>query len=322
MAVGDMLFTADNLARVAADDLPMLASYDAHGILLGKGETGAQLASRVRQLAGRIAELRQELSRDGQVDFGFTHFAAGDEIPAAAFAAARARTEELYGFSIDWVPGFYTHYRMGLLHAGCAFYSYEDYFALFVLRRSFQTRERWLIYSRSELMAHELCHIAHLGLNSRSYEEVFAYQTATSFFRRWVGGVLRTPRETYLLLGTVLALLGAQVLNLTLRPPERWHSFPMPLLFGLAGAVIAGIVAQYLVALRRLRRAQRALGLVGAAATARAILFRCTDEEIAALAALPPRPAAVAAWLAERQAGELRWRVTLHRFPMAPAPTA
>jgi hypothetical protein len=310
-----MLFTADNLARLAADDLPTLARFDAQGILLGPGESGAQLAARVRQLASHIAELRQELSRDGKVDFQFTQFAAVDEIPPAVFAAARARTEELYGFSIDWVPGFYTQYRMGLLFAGCAFYSYEDYFALFILRRSFQARERWLIYSRTELMAHELCHIAHLGLNSRSYEEIFAYQTATSPFRRWVGGVLRTPRETAILMTTVLALLGAQCLNLALRPPERWHDFPMPQLFALAGLIIAGIVVQYLVALWRVRRAQARLRLVAPAA--RAILFRCTDAEIAALAALPGEPAAVSAWLAERQAAELRWRVTLHRFPPA-----
>lgn len=314
-----MLFTADNLARLAADDLPTLARFDAAGILLGPGETGAQLADRVRHLAAHIAALRQELSRDGKADFQFTQFAAADEIPPPVFAAARARTEDLYGFSIDWVPGFYTQYRMGLLFAGCAYYSYDDYFALFILRRSFQHRERWLIYSRTELMAHELCHIAHLGLNSRHYEEILAYQTATSPFRRWVGGVLRTPRETTILMTTVLALLGAQILNLTFRAPERWHDFPMPQAFTLAALVIAGIVVQYLVALRRLRRAQAALARVAPRATARAILFRCTDADIAALAALPRQPAAVAAWLAQRHAAELRWRVTLHRFPTASA---
>lgn len=307
------LFATDKLEAAAAGDLETLITYDAHGLLLAPGESAQAFASRVRKLAANIAEVRQEVSRDGRLEFLDTRLRREDEIPPAVFESARRQTHELYRFAIDWVPGFFTDYKMGLLHAGCAFYSYDDFFALFILRKSFQKREKWLIYSRTELMAHELCHIAHVGFRSLNYEELFAYQTATSGFRKLVGGVLRTPKDTYLILGSVLCLLVAQVTNVLIRPPELWNSFPMPLIFGLVPLVIGVVVARYLTYRRRWRRAQNRLADCFGIQDTLAVTFRCSEAEIALLAAMRESEQ-LRQWLTERQAESLRWQVILARF--------
>ncbi len=306
------LFTGNLLQQVREGNLEALERFDQHGLILGPEESPAQLADRVANLRDNFAEMRQELGRDGKLEFLGTQLRQDDAIPNAVFEAARTRTSELYGFEIDWVPGFFSNYKMGFLHAGCAFYSYEDFFALFVLRKSFQKREKWLIYSRTELMTHELCHIAHVSFRSLNYEEIFAYQTATSAFRRIAGGVLRTTTDTVIILGALAALMVAQILNVSLRPPELWNSFPMPLVFALAFGAIGLVILRYMWYHRRWRRALARLTEALDARRARAVLFRCSDEEIASLAAL--EKSAVSPWLAERRQQELRWQVIGRRF--------
>ena len=136
-------------------------------------------------------------------------------------------------------------------------YSYEDFFAIFIIRKAFKQKEKWVIYSRTELMAHELCHVAHIGFRIRNYEEIFAYQTSESLFRRMIGGMLRTTTDTYLLLASMLVMLVSQVINVTTRSPSEWHEFPMPLIYGTILLIFAYILFRYLFYWNRFRRARR-----------------------------------------------------------------
>jgi hypothetical protein len=207
------LITEKKLDLVRERDLETLAVLDDHGLLIGPGETVEQFADRLQLLSANINQFKSEILESGAIDIFDTHLEKAGAIPTKDFKPALEKTRDLYDFEIDWVPGFYTNDRMGVLFAGCAFYSTDDYFALFVVRKAFEKNERWLIYSRTELLAHELCHIAHMGFGSVTYEEMFAYQTSPSRFRRVVGGVFRTPLDSYLILGSVMLLAAAQVVN-------------------------------------------------------------------------------------------------------------
>lgn len=308
------LITSDQLALVAQGELAALAELDARGIILGPGETPAAFADRVSTLARNIAELKQELSRSGRVEFLGARLEQKDAIPPEVFASARDRTQAFYRFAVDWVPGFFSNYQMGLLFAGCAYYSFDDFFALFIVRATFRERERWLLYSRTELMSHELSHIAHVAFRSRRFEEILAYQTSESAFRRVVGGFVRTPRDSYLVLGGVFALLAAQIANVVLIRAGVFtpNTIPTWPLFVLGLLPLVCLAVRHVLARRQFLRALERCRLVFGEA-AGAVLFRCADEEVAQLAALDDADA-VTRWVDARSAAELRWRLIRHRF--------
>ena len=202
---------------------------------------------------------------------------------------------------------------MGFLFAGCAMYSLEDFFAVFVIRNAFRRKEKWLIYSRTELIAHELCHIAHIGFDVKDYEELLAYQTATSRFRRLFGGVLRSSKDTYMLLGSVIFLLVAQIVNITFRPPLEWQNFPMPLIMGGVLFVFSWILTCYLHKLFTFRTACKRFSERITRNHILPILFRCSYEEIREISALKNKEI-LETWLTDKQRESVRWRIITNKY--------
>ena len=290
------------IARVADGDLGTLAQLDARGFLIGPEEALADYAKRLKEIRDNVIELNEELKKGPKQFFEFS-LVAKDRIPMGIFRGdAESATRGLYDFSIDWVPGFYTNTSMGILYAGCALYAYEDFFAVFILRKSFQKKSRWLIYSRTELMAHELCHIARIGFRSQVYEEYFAYQTASSGFRRFIGGVLRSTKDTWIMLGSVITMVIAQVI-LTL----QGNPTPLVIIFPLLASVY--LLGRYFKALGQIRRAQKSLTTAYGADAALPLLFRASDTDIAALSEQDdPRE-----WIAERAKDSIRWQINQRR---------
>lgn len=301
------------LSAVRAGDLDTLVELDQQGLLIGPDESLDAYANRLQTLTKNIHKLQEELHRHGRIEFLNTVLDAKDAIPLPIFRASQGTNRSLYDFEIDWVPGFYANYRMGFLFAGCAFYSYDDFFAVFIIRKAYKKRERWLIYKRSELMAHELCHIAHIGFHATNFEELFAYQTSESSFRRMFGGMLRTTTDTYLLLGSVLLLLIAQSVNVFTREPPLWHTFPMPLFFGLTFLSILFICLRYRHYWKRFQRARKQLAPVFGADRALPVLFRCSEAEIRAIAGMKNADG-LRDWLKSKPETSVRWMVILAKY--------
>jgi hypothetical protein len=290
------------IARVVSSDLEALAQLDERGFLIGPDEAIADYAKRLKEIRDNVVALNEELKAGPKQFFEFS-LVAKDRIPMSVYRGeAESMTHGLYDFSIDWIPGFYTNTSMGILYAGCALYAYEDFFAVFILRKSFQKKSRWLIYNRTELMAHELCHIARIGFRSEVYEEYFAYQTASSGFRRFIGGVLRSARDTWIMLGSVILLLVMQVINVL-----RGNYTPLVYLIPLAAGTY--LLGRYLIARGRVRRAQRNLANAFGEDAALPLLFRSSDADIAALSQQEdPRD-----WIAKRAKTSIRWQVNQQR---------
>jgi hypothetical protein len=144
---------------------------------------------------------------------------------------------------------------------------------------------------------------------STMFEETFAYQSSTSAFRRWGGSIFRRPADSFLFLGSTLLLLLAQVVR-TLLLPALWIA---PFWLG----VIAVFVFFALRQVRHCRRFGQAVAHLDnlVPGEGMAVLFRCTDEEVQAIAGCGA-PETLRAWIAERLAtGEFRWQVLVRRFP-------
>jgi hypothetical protein len=296
----------DLIERAEQGDLAALVQLDASGLLLGADETLAQYATRLRCLKRNSERMDGELRRQQSYTVDDITVQAHWRIPSELFAEAHDDTERLYGFRLEWVSGFFIDPRFSLLFGGCAFYFFPDFFALFIIRRAFAKRSRWLIYSRRELLAHELCHVARIALGSQRYEEVFAYQTSASAFRRLAGSIFRGQAEALWLLGSTLGLLLAQALRTLVWP--WWPVWPF---WGLVLGVVLWLT-MHLALLRRtwmraLRQAESALPGQGLR-----MLFRCTDLEVDELAELGSVEAA-RRWLDDHCGAEIRWRVTAAR---------
>lgn len=95
-------------------------------------------------------------------------------------------------------PGVvYSNKGLRFWEAACLWYDGEK--AIIQLRASLKEKEHYLgIVSKKELIAHEKVHAKRMHFNEPIFEEILAYQTSRSKFRRFFGPFFRTPRESLL----------------------------------------------------------------------------------------------------------------------------
>ena len=303
----DNPFSEENLLQAASGNIDTLAAYDANGFLLGADESAEDFAKRIRLFQTNRQKLEDALQKDGKYDAEGIIVTPDDRIPNTLFAKIAEHTKRLYRFQIDWVPGFFIDPSFSLLFGGCAFCSYPDFFTMFIIRRTFKTQEKWLIYNRDELLAHELCHVARIALLSEEFEETFAYQTSSSSFRKLIGGIFRKQTDSFLFLGVTFILLFAQILR------TQWiHTMPIWPFWSLVGLVFAWLLIRHAFHCRRLGIAQRHIAELFGAENAFPVMFRCTDAELHRFASTKPQT--LKTWILEQSS--LRWQVIRKRFPL------
>ena len=303
----DNPFSEDNLSQAASGNIDTLAAYDANGFLLGADESAEDFAKRLRLFQANRQKLEDALQKDGKYDAEGIIVTPNDRIPNTLFAKIAEHTKRLYRFQIDWVPGFFIDPSFSLLFGGCAFCSYPDFFTMFIIRRTFKTQEKWLIYNRDELLAHELCHVARIALLSEEFEETFAYQTSASSFRKLIGGIFRKQTDSFMFLGVTFILLFAQILR------TQWlHSIPIWPFWSLVGLVFAWLLIRHAFHCRRLGIAQRHIAELFGMDNALPVIFRCTDAELHRFASTPSQT--LKTWITEQTS--LRWQIIRKRFPL------
>lgn len=303
----DNPFSEDNLSQAASGNIDVLAAYDANGFLLGADESAEDFAKRLRLFQANRQKLEDALQKDGKYDAEGIIVTPNDRIPNTLFAKIAEHTKRLYRFQIDWVPGFFIDPSFSLLFGGCAFCSYPDFFTMFIIRRTFKTQEKWLIYNRDELLAHELCHVARIALLSEEFEETFAYQTSASSFRKLIGGIFRKQTDSFMFLGVTFVLLFAQILR------TQWlHSIPIWPFWSLVGLVFAWLLIRHAFHCRRLGIAQRHTAELFGTDNAFPVMFRCTDAELHRFASTEPQT--LKTWISEQNS--LRWQIIRKRFPL------
>jgi len=303
-----MLIENELIAEVAAGDLAAFAALDQRGIFCADYESAQDFAQRLRTLNQRTAKLEQALAEEGTYEVEDITVRREERIPPELFQEAHALTDQLFRFQIDWVQGFFRDPHFSLFFGGGAFCFFPDFFALFIIRKSFRQKSRWLFYSRRELLAHELCHIARLSLEAEFFEEICAYQTASTGFRRYFGGIFQRQRDSFLFLGATVLLFFSQLGRTFFWPALPVGFFWLPLVL---------VVSWLLLRQRRMMRifiqARENLRWLFPAENCLAVLFRCTDRDILDLSRLPDQNSAYL-WLQRRCADTWRWKVNTLRF--------
>lgn len=84
------------------------------------------------------------------------------------------------------------------------------------LRKAYERKEKiYGIYPKEEIIAHELVHAKRMHLDEPCFEEILAYRTSSSPFRRYFGPLFRSSFESVLFL---LSFLPAVVNPLYIFP--------------------------------------------------------------------------------------------------------
>ena len=282
---------------------------DSHGLIVAPGETLESYSARIDEILRTRA--RFVLCDDGQAkpesledEIGFK-VGEVEPMPPDIIAEAADKTEKLFGFRADWVPAYFPSRGLGLLWGGCTVIT-ESGFPVFFLRRGFRNKQKWFIYRRDEILAHELCHAVRGCLEDETYEEHFAYMTSGSAFRRWTGNCFRRECDAILFLIPLALLLAAQIVVYS-------GVLPLPIwpFWLIAAAFPIFLIARNIPGRRTFFAARAKLERAGFV-NPDAALFRMTADEIKTLARTPDDQ--IESFLQEKSDAELRWQILIHRF--------
>ncbi len=289
-------------------EIEELAALDAAGFIAGCGETATAYLERVARIKAAHDDFNARLETEGEAEAleGITVRLA-DAMPPGIYDLPAGETLRLYGFEVRHVPGFFLSRQVGLLWGGCLISDPDRHFSLFLLRNSFRHREKWLFYSRNELLAHELCHSARQALGETSLEEYFAYQTSPSALRRNFGNCFIRDRDAVLFLLPALLLLAAELVRGFLLP-----GFPAWIFWPAAAAYPVYLLWRNHQSLKLVRRAAAALRRCGVPEP-RPILFRCSREELRELGEMNSREE-LDHYVSLKAEHEVRWMVIRERF--------
>lgn len=284
--------------------------FNKRGLVPGPEESDAEFLERARYCLSLKAELQENLSKT--VPFAMEHLASSKEI----LVPPLTRAQEWFDISPDWIPVYFSDYKLSPWHGGCAWIFQQTETsplgALLQLRQAFRDRTSYLkIYHRDELIEHEMAHVGRMAFNEPQFEEFFSYSTSKSKFRRWFGPIIQSSKES---LFFVMTLLLAFIADISLVSTGRYEFYSAVLWIKMIPVVLV------LFALGRLWRRhyqftkcyEKFVTVLGNPHDARAVLYRLTDKEIKAFSRLPGD--AIKEYATKQKAASLRWKVISHYF--------
>lgn len=283
-----------------------LLHLNRHGLIPGPNETVSEFLKRTEMCLNLTHQIAQEASE-------VVPFQPSELAPAEVLAKPLAKSAALYDIAPDWIPVFFSNQGLLPWHGGCAWICQleEDQspLAFFQLRKNFARQSRYLgLYQRDELVVHEMSHVGRMTFQEPLFEEILAYRTATSRFRRWFGPILHSSRETLLF---VLLLFFVLLADLAVLLQPSLALFQIAL--GLKALTLALIGYAVVRLAYRQRRFKRCLGhlqaLFSQSALAERVIYRLTDREIMQFSELAPRE--ILHYAHSQANRSLRWRLLL-----------
>lgn len=239
-----------------------------------------------------------------------TIFSNEDRHQLESFVHPTERLKKLYDCSPKWTPLFFNNYKLPFWQGGCAwiFQMTEDSptSALIQLRQAFSCSSHYLgVYNREELLMHELCHVGRMMYQEPKFEELLAYRTANSKYRRFIGPLIQSSLESALFLLLLLMLIFFD-LFLVLQNLSNAYFVALWLKIIPASIAIAALIrlwkrqVTYAACIKNLKKC------IGSD-RAEAVAYRLQDHEIILFSQMTP--AEIKDYAALKHQVELRWQV-------------
>lgn len=268
-------------------DEVVLRRLNGLGIIPGPGETEVEFKARAEYCLNLKQNIREYVDLKGE-------FAEGAYLQEVAEV-----TQRLFDIRPEWCPLLFSNEKLLPWHGGCAWiFQNEETLttgAFLQLRKAFAGSRRYLgIYERQELLAHESAHVGRMLFEEPKFEEIIAYKTAKTGFRRYFGPLIQAPWEALLffvfLFMALFYLIFFDSLLLTMLP-AAWFLMGITRLVGRQNAFT------------------RCLGklshLLKNAHAAHAVIYRLRDEEILRFSKMSSEE--ILRYVHAHQ-NELRWR--------------
>lgn len=219
-------------------------------------------------------------------------------------------TAALFDIRLDWIPLFFSNYKLAPWHGGCAwiFQSEEDgpRMAFLQLRKAFAKSERYLfLYNREELIAHECAHAGRMAFDEPRYEEILAYRTDRSSRRAWLGPIVNSGTESFIFIALLFMIVLLDFYLLVTGNFDTYLSLNALKLLPIGLFILAFV---RLWRKRRIfNRTLRNLQSILDENSANHVIYRLSDHEIDLFSELPNR--SILAYARSERLESLRWHV-------------
>lgn len=291
---------------MALSRLPQLLSLCERGFWPGPDENAEQFEARVAYSLQIGETLATAISQGKAKGMALPLYSAAQACPKAV-----QRLKDLLDCAPSWVPVFYSNRRLPFWQGACAWiFELEPKAprcAALQLKRSLAYRGRLLkLYPREEIVAHELAHVGRLAFDEPRFEELLAYTTSLSAFRRYFGGIFQSTREVGILLAVCALLFFFQsyafVTNsMWAKEASDW------VLFAPLFLAVYGIARLW----RRQEQLRSCLDNIARSVEnpkkALAIAYRLRDSEIALFSKMDPE--AIKTYARQEADQSLRWQL-------------
>lgn len=274
-----------------------LIEFNRQGLIPGPNESEEAFLTRARYCLGLKSEINEKL----QLPFS-------EQGSSEVLQPALEETRKEYDLAPAWIPLFFSNHHLLPWHGGCAWIfqqSEESPTAAFMqLRSAFLHSEKYLgLYTRKELIAHELCHVGRMCFEEPRFEEILAYRTSPSGLRRWLGAIAQSSWETMAFFLLLCLILAIDLYALAFDVPLESLAWLKLLPFGMFGAGFSRLIMRQQQFDHCLANLQR---LLKDRQKALAVIYRLTDSEIISFS----RQAADCFQdvLNDRKGSSLRWR--------------
>lgn len=175
--------------------------------------------------------------------------------------------KQLFDIDPDWIEITYENKGLRFWEGGCTWINGDQ--VTLQLQKVFLNRETYLGYEREEIIAHEYVHVVRGGFNEPIFEEILAYQTSSSPFRRFFGPLFRSSRESLFFMLMLTLFLGATLFGI----------YQLQTFIGVCSLMLGGTL-RLIRAQRIFVRARKKISHSVGRERALAVLMRLTDKEI------------------------------------------
>jgi hypothetical protein len=153
------------------------------------------------------------------------------------------------------------------------------------LRSRFRLSDVYLgLYHRRELIAHELAHVGRMLYQEPQFEEILAYQSSASRWRRWLGPLFQSSKESlfFVILLAISIMADFALLSTGVAGSVAWWIKGAPLL------LIALVLIRLAYRQDGYQRCLKQLCALYPQSEARHVLYRLRDSEIKQFGKMTP----------------------------------
>ena len=220
------------------------------------------------------------------------------------------KSKQYYDVKPFWVPIQYNNYQLRPWHGAAAWIFQENddlpVSAFIQLRKKMTPKKKYLgLYDFSELLNHELAHVGRMMFEEPKYEEMLAYKTSNSSFRRFFGSIIQSSSISMLFMLSIFLILFLDFFSIAYQP-ENFEAFTyfklIPLSMIAFGCFnLCGRHRTFNKTLENLKKIAKSPDL------AQAIIYRLKDVEIDRFSKLSPQQ--IMSHIKQEKTKSLRFRL-------------